>query len=367
MRWPWQKPEARQSGGGYADAIVSAIEAQASAKVADVSSTAAIEAAAGALSRAFASAEVDAPSWVQDAVTPVWLAQVGRSLVREGSSLSVIVMDGDGTVELVPASQWNFQNANPGAHEGERESSWTARVSTYGPSTSYTRLVSRDRLVFLRWGTSPGTRYRGQGPTSWAHTTARLQGEAERSLADEAAGPLAQIIPIPQDGGDDDDDNDPLSKLKAGIAAARGKAMLVETTQAGYGEGKTAAPSKDWKAERLGPQPPEALVQLSKMAFSRMLAACGCSPALFDDSHGTSKREALRQWHLGTVMPLARILEHELSARLDAPIRLRFDGYPRDMVSRATVFAKIASVEGVTPRQALHLAGLLVEDEDEAA
>ena len=61
MRWPWAKPEARQSGGGYTDAIVSAIEAQASAKVADVSSTAAIEAAAGALSRAFASAEVEGP------------------------------------------------------------------------------------------------------------------------------------------------------------------------------------------------------------------------------------------------------------------------------------------------------------------
>ena len=368
MRWPWTKPEARQSGGGYTDAITAAITAQASAKVADVSSTAAIEAAAGALSRAFAAAEVDGPSWAQEAVTPVWLAQVGRSLIREGASLSVIVMGGEGDVELVPASFWNFENLDPGALEGERERSWRARVTTYGPSSSWTRLVQRDGLVFVRWGTSPGTRYRGQGPTSWAHLTARLQGEAERSLADEAAGPLAQIIPIPQDGGDDDDEeNDPLSALKAGIAAARGKAMLVETTAAGYGEGKAAAPTRDWKAERLGPAPPEALVQLSKMAFARMLAACGCSPALFDDSHGTSMREALRQWHLGTVMPLARILQHELSARLDAPIKLRFDGYPRDMVSRATVFAKIAGVEGMTPRQALQIAGLLEEDEDEAA
>ena len=367
MRWPWTKPEARQSGGGYTDAIVSAIEAQASAKVADVSSTAAIEAAAGALSRAFASAEVEGPSWVQEAVSPVWLGQVGRSLIREGASLSVIVMGADGTVELVPAAFWNFENVNPGAQEGERESTWQARVSTYGPSTSYTRLVSRERLVFVRWGTSPGTRYRGQGPTSWAHLTARLQGEAERSLADEAAGPLAQIIPIPQDGGDGDEDTDPLAMMKADLAKARGRAMLVETTAAGYGEGKAAAPTRDWKAERLGPAPPEAMVTLSDAAFARMLAACGCSPALFDDSHGTSKREALRQWHQGTVMPLARILQHELSARLDAPIKLRFDGYPRDMVSRATVFAKIAGVEGMTPRQALQIAGLLEDLDGEDA
>ena len=153
-------------------------------------------------------ATVEGPGWARDAIDPVWLSQVGRSLIREGASLSVIVMGSDGAPELVPAAYWNFENVNPGAQEGERESTWEARVSTYGPSsTSFTRLVSRDRLVFLRWGTSPGTRYRGQGPTSWAHLTARLQGELERSLADEAAGPIAQLLAIPADGGDGDEDD----------------------------------------------------------------------------------------------------------------------------------------------------------------
>ena len=78
MRWPWQKAESRQSGGGYTDAVVSAIEEQANKKVADVSSTAAIEAVAGTLSRAFMAAEIDGPSWVQETITPVWLGQVGR-------------------------------------------------------------------------------------------------------------------------------------------------------------------------------------------------------------------------------------------------------------------------------------------------
>ena len=363
MRWPWQKREARQSGGGYADTIMNALEAHAAGTIADVSSTAAIEAAAGALSRAFAGCEVEGPSWVQEAVTPVWLAQVGRSLIREGASISVIVMDGDGMVDLVPAAFWNFENVNPGAQEGERESTWQARVTTYGPSSSWTRLVDRERLVFVRWGTSPGTRYRGQGPTSWAALTARLQGEVERSLADEAAGPLAQIIPIPQDGGDDDDEtNDPLASLKADVKGARGKALLVETTAGGYGEGKGAAPMRDWKAERLGPAPPEALVSVADAAFARMLAACGCSPALFDDSDGTAKREALRQWHLGTVKPLARILEHELSVRLGAEIRLRFDGYPRDLAGRAAAFAKMVQ-GGMDIERAVALSGLAVGEE----
>ena len=105
--------------------------------------------------------------------------QVGRSLIREGASLSVVSMDGSGRAHLVPAAQWNFERYDsPG---GDIEDGWQARVSTYGPGSSHTRLLGRDRLVFVRWGTSPGSRYRGQGPTSWAHLTARLQGEAERS------------------------------------------------------------------------------------------------------------------------------------------------------------------------------------------
>ena len=58
MRWPWQRREKRDSGGDFSDAVVRLIEAQAAGTAADASSTAAVEAASGALSRAFAAAEV---------------------------------------------------------------------------------------------------------------------------------------------------------------------------------------------------------------------------------------------------------------------------------------------------------------------
>ena len=108
MRWPWKR-EVRSAGGGYSDAVVAAIEAQAAAKVADASSTAAVEAVAGMLSRAFADAEVIADGWARDAISPFWLMQVGRSLIREGASLSVVSMDGTGALDLVPAAFWNFE------------------------------------------------------------------------------------------------------------------------------------------------------------------------------------------------------------------------------------------------------------------
>ena len=357
MRWPWQRRERRDSGGGFSDAVVRLIEAQAAGSAADASSTAAIEAASGLLSRALAAAEVDGASWLADTVTPSYLAQVGRDLIRNGDSMHVIRVDRGGMVKLIPASSWHWE----GSHDPD---SWTVRATAYGPSTSTTWNLAAKAVVFVRWGSTPGQPYVGIGPTSWAHTTARLQSEAERSLADEAAGPLAQLLTYPESQDlDSDDDSDPLAGLRASIAAARGKAMLVESTAGGMGEGRANAPQRDWKPERLGPSPPDAMVQIADSAFGRMLAACGCSPALFDDSDGTSKRETLRQWHLGTVQPLARLLEAELETKLETRVRLRFDLYNVDLAGRAQAFQKLVA-GGVDPLKALQTAGLLATDGD---
>ena len=130
--------------------------------------------------------------------------------------MHVIRVGGDGMVKLIPASSWHWEGS-PGPD------SWTVRATAYGPSARTMWNSPASTVVFVRWGGTPGQPYVGAGPLSWAHTTARLQSEAERSLADEPQGPLAQLLAIPSDGGDDGDGN-PLKMLKADIAGARGKA-----------------------------------------------------------------------------------------------------------------------------------------------
>ena len=44
-----------------------------------------------------------------------------------------------------------------------------------------------------------------------------------------------------------------------------------------------------------------------------------------DNADGTAQREAVRRWHLNSVLPLARMVEHELSAKLETPVRLKFE------------------------------------------
>ena len=263
--------------------------------------------------------------------------------------MHVVRVNSMGRVQLIPASSRHFE----GNHD---PASWTVRVTAYGPSTSTTWNLPASAVVFVRWGGTPGQPYVGTGPLSWAHTTARLQSETERSLADEAAGPLAQLLAIPADGGDGGD-GDPLVELKSDIRAARGKALLVETSAAGWGDGRTAAPQHDWRPSRLGPMPADSMVKIGDGAFSRVLAACGVPPSLFVDSDGTSQREAVRRWHQNTVAPLARLVEYELTVKLEADVKLTFDTYALDMVSRAQVVAKLTAA-GVALPVALEAVGL---------
>ena len=134
------KPERRESGGDFSDAVVRLIEAQAAGTAVDASSTAAVEAASGALSRAFAAAEVSGPGWATPAISPEFLGQVGRDLVRSGDSMHVIDVSPMGELSLLPCSSWHFEGAADPA-------TWTVRATVYGPSTSTTR-----HLPFLRGG-----------------------------------------------------------------------------------------------------------------------------------------------------------------------------------------------------------------------
>ena len=355
--WPFAKrDEKRQAVDGYTNIVSQLISAQAAGTAQHASAAAALESVAGMLPRTFASAEVLATPEIARAVSPRCLGQIGRDLVRVGESLHVIRMSG-GRLRLAPASTWYFEG-------DEDPANWICTATAYGPSGSSTWRVPLASIVYVAWGSPTARPYHGLGPAAWAADTARLSANAERALADEAGGPVAQLLPVPQDGGDGDEDADPLAALKSDIGQAKGNALLVETTAGGWGEGRAGAPTSDWKQSRLGPMPPDAMVKLAESAFGRVLAACGASPALFDDSDGTAKREAFRQWTLNVVRPFSRILSVEMSEKFGSPVALKFDDYGRDMVSRAQVFSKLIAAEVMSKEMALAISGLMAETAD---
>ena len=106
--WPFQRRETR-AVSSYTDALVAAITANASGKsTAYPNATAALEACAGLVGRAFASASIQgAPDHVIEAVSPSLLNLAGRALIRRGEILFAIDV-WDGELYLRPVSSYDI-------------------------------------------------------------------------------------------------------------------------------------------------------------------------------------------------------------------------------------------------------------------
>ena len=230
-------------------------------------------------------------------------------------------------------------------------------------SDSETWRVPFDSVVFADVGQRrprkavPRTRGRDRGRGD----TARLMSNAERSLADEAGGPVAQLLPIPQDGGDGVEDTDPLAGLKSDIAKAKGNALLVETTAGGWQEGAVRMRRAPTGSKRdSGRCLPEAMVQargtirLQRAPWRRRAFRRGCSP------RARTEPRCARACASGISASCARWREDSWSRNCRRnsawPSRsnsttIRWTWFPGRKCSRSS-----PAVEGVSPEMALALA-----------
>ena len=210
----------------------------------------------------------------------------------------------------------------------------------------------------MKWGSDPGTPYAGTAPSSYASTTNRMLTATQKTLADESGGPLANLLVSPRDGGDGDEDTDLLADLKRDIRNAAGAGLMVETTNAGWGEGKASAPQGDWTPKRYGPMPPAPLIELSEQAHGMMLAASGLPPDLATVSTAQGQREAFRRYLTMTVLPLSAMLVRELQDKLETDVSLSFNGlYAHDLIGRAASLKSMVAA-GVPLDKALEESGL---------
>ena len=348
--WPFtRRVEKREAG--YTDGVVAAILARAHGVQADPVATAAAEAAAGAVARAFASADVTPATAATRAVTPAVLASIGRELIVRGAAVLAINVAG-GAVRLTPAGTWDIEGTGPDPD------TWRYRLDLAGPSGSVTVSRPAAAVIHCRYSTDPARPWQGVGPLERARLSGRLSAELEAALGDEAAGTRGHLLPIPTDGADET-----VEKLREDIRTLGGKVALVETTGAGWGEGRIAAPPRDYDPKRIGANPPASLATLRSDAALAVLAACGVPVELAAPGDGTAAREAWRRFLHGTVQPLAACVAEELAAKLDAPgLVLGFDKlFASDLSGRARAFQSMVG-GGMAVDQAAGLAGLMADD-----
>ena len=332
-------PETRAAS--YTDAILQVLtDRAAGADKAIPTATGALEAAAGLVARAFASARVEGPAEYVSALSPSLLALVGRALMRYGETVLAIDLRA-GRIMLSPSQNHNVTG-------GYDPASWRYWVHLPGPSTTNSRRdVPADGVLHFRYAVDPSRPWEGIGPLQSASLAGRLSAATMGMLADEAGGPRGYVAPLPNTDGGDGGEDDPNAELKSDLKTLNGGLALVESMANDWQSGNPRAPRRDWAVSRLGADPPAGLVDLSAQATREVLAACGLSPGLFDARAAAAAREAWRQALFGVIAPLGRLVEAELQAKLDGGISLSWDELrASDIQGRARAFRSLTGAEG---------------------
>jgi len=322
-----KQPEKRN----YTDAITQAIIQQANGTAAGISG--AQEIAAGQVSRAFASCAVGGPD--SALFNPLVMAKIGRDLIERGES----VWEPHGAM-LAWVQSYDIQPMTDGTYR-------------YHVGTGNSRRKLSPVHVRYAFDAISG---RGVGPLQAAPQLRQWAANLEMRMSEEGGAPVGYLLPIPT-GGDDDS----VDQLRKDLGGLKGRTALVETTAAGYGEGRAAAPHEDYRPRRIGPDIPQGNVEAFRAAQLATLAACGVPTELVERSDGTGQREAWRRFLHGTVQPLGRLA---VQAASDAGLSIELDWdalMASDIAGRARAFGSLVQ-GGMAEAEAARVSGLVGAD-----
>ena len=289
MSWWRRRPEVRESS--YTEQRLLQQFTQAISGNVRHGALGGLQCAAGALARAFASADVEGDS--DGLLDPTTLYQMGYDLVRDGQSVWWL-SSSTGRLRLSRASS----GADVYQGTADRES-WTYQLTLPGPSVTTTVRAASDQVIHLRQNSDPTCPWRGRSGLAVAQSSGSLASTLVSALTSEGEIPVTRIIPQPQ--GDSQTTADNIrDSIRKGLRLA-----LPETNASGGGSGRASAPLTDWKPYRLGPEYMAGGVELHSLALQETASVCGLPAAMVpgSDSAGPAVREAfpaIREPHRAT-------------------------------------------------------------------
>ena len=309
--------------------------------------TAAAVFAMSMVSRAFASAEVRPVSMATTLSAPV-RAMIGLELLLRGEFLAEIDLAPSGRIILYPG----YGKVASGDH---RPHTWRYELKLAQPGDDVEPLprnIAANGVVHVRDGADVLAPWKGYSRLQRMGVTSQALADIEGRLGHDARTRVMHIIPVP--------DGIPAARVTDvgnSLRASRGNVKLVETTTGGWGQGRLAAPSRDWEPRRVGPEIPQANTTFRDSTAAQIIAAMGVPQQLQYGAAG-EMREGYRQLQTIEIEPLARLVEAELSEKLEADIRFTFDRLAAiDINARARAFSSFIN-GGLTLEAALSLVGL---------
>ena len=328
-------------GGDYTDQILASYFNAATGHV-QAAATAGVQAAAGIVGRALASATIDGDG---GAVDPQLLEGIGTDLVRAGRFLGRFTVGPDGRGRILRAgavASVVYGTADP--------DSWVYWLQEGGPSEARSVRAVASEVVNVRINADSYRPWEGISPLGRAVASGELYSRLSGSLRDEASVLVARLVPLAQGTGDVVTNN-----LRAALTGTLpGRTAFPETQAGGMGAGRSSAPLRDWGATRLGYDAEAAPGELYAHLFSEVAEVCGVPAALVSPSAaGPAAREAWRRLTVGTVEPFARLLESELSRVLETEVTIKV--------------RRLGGVDSAGRARALHVLTTAGFDKDAAA
>ena len=274
VKWPWSRPEVRES---YTDQVISRIMASASG-ASDGGSLAAIETAARWWGLGLASATVKPSNLALASITPSVLDTIGRALCRSGESLHVIDVR-NGRLTLTPTASWSV-------HGSDDPASWRYRVTLSGPDS--TRTITREAASVLHvlYAPHPSRPWAGRSPVKLALDTARAAGLLENATAGELSFTQTQMLTPRRAAGD------------FGVAETLAPDTLSKIVSA-FSEhanvGAFVLPA-DVTPSRLGPEPPDSFPLLRDRLENAMYAMHGHTASACRSTNSTGTCQCVRRF-----------------------------------------------------------------------
>ena len=292
-----------QRAVNYTQAVTEAIQDALGASQAKPDTLAVVESCVSLIADPFLVCDVSGPS-----VSRRFLHAAARDLLRTGNSVWVIDTS-EGFLDLVRASRWSVEGTTTSA------SSWTYEVELSVPDGIIKRRTPSLGVVHLRL--SGDKDWIGKAPWQYASLSASAMTELEQGVRDESRIYAGRVWTSP-DGASVEQNQ----AMASTIAALKGgKQVVSETTAAGFGQGRSAAPPSDWKPVSTGQNHPQGNSFMRTGVEGSIAAAYGV-PAAFLNPNGTAPalREAKRGAYLNRTLPLAALMEEELRQKLDQPV-----------------------------------------------
>lgn len=336
--------------GGYTNYMLTASEqlASGSLRLASAQALAVVESSISIYERAMLLARLGAPDRYEQ--TPGLLAMIARALLTTGEFLGALILTPERKFVIRPAATWDIRGESP--HPGD----WIYRLDLPAPSGTTSAVYAAGEVIHVRLNPSPATPWRGRSPLEHPGLSTRLAVAIEQSFIAEAGLPTGRILPVP--------DGSTSSKwwhiFKKDVQQLSAKHIAFpETMRTGAGYGPAAAPAGDWIPIPLRPEFAQATAQARMEALGELASIFGVPSMLVmaaNNAAAGALREAWRRCIFGGVMPIAKLIERELSLKLEEPVTISLrDLAAADIMGRARAFQSL--LRGMSPQDAAEQVG----------